>query len=329
MEIIGIGTVGPFVTSDNGNNYIITVIDWYISWLESYPVQNKEANTIAKVLLERFIPQHGCPRLIISDRGTEYVNEAIDLLSTKMNIKRNITTSYHPAGNGKTERCHRFLNDTLAKGVHKLHSEWEDVLPDALLAMRTCVNESSKYTPYMLIYGRDHILHLDTLLEPRRRYYGDEYVSTMLQRLQTAFVQVAITTKKARDDIKRQADKKARQRLFSEGNHVFLHDPYIKEGQMKKLSSPWRSHYRIVEMITPVTALIRNQKSGAYKTVHVNNLRYAHKNDRWDLNYSNDEVIQEEFPEQNIRKRILHRRKQPDRRVKKYPEHSQNGRRVE
>ena len=34
-----------------------------------------------------------------------------------MKIKRNITTPYHPAGNGKTERCHRFLNDILAKGV--------------------------------------------------------------------------------------------------------------------------------------------------------------------------------------------------------------------
>ena len=234
-----------------------------------------------------------------------------------MKIKRNITTPYHPAGNGKTESCHRFLNDILAKGVQdKLHSEWEDVLPGALLAMRTCVNESSKYTPYMLMYGRDPILPLDTLLEPRRRYYGDEYVPTMLQRLQTAFAHVAINTKKARDYIKRQADKKARQRLFNEGDPVFLHDPCIKEGQMKMLSSPWRSHYRIIEMITPVTALIRNQKSGAYKTVHVNNLRYANINDRWDLNDFMDEEIQEEFPEQNTRKRITPRRQQPDRRVK-------------
>ena len=181
----------------------------------------------------------------------------------------------------------------------------------------------------MLMYGRDPILPLDTLLEPKRRYYGDEYVPTMLQRLQTAFAHVAINTKNARDDIKRQADKKARQRLFNEGDPVFLHDPCVKEGQMKKLSSPWRSHYRIVEMMTPVTALIRNQKSGAYKTVHVNNLRYAHINDIWDLNDCNDEEIQEEFPEQNTIKRILPRPQQPDRRVNKYPEHSQNGRRVE
>ena len=149
---------------------------------------------------------------------------------------------------------------------------------------------------HMLMHGRDPILPLDTLLEPRKRYYGDEYVPTMLQQLQTAFVHVAINTQKARGDIKRQADKKARQRLFNDGDPIFLHDPCIKDGHIKKLSSSWRSHYRILEMITQVTALIRDQKSGAYKTVHVNNLRYAHINDRWDLNDCNDEEIQEEFP---------------------------------
>ena len=61
MEI-GIDTVGPFVSSDNGNNYTVTVIDWYTSWIEAHTVPNKEDNTITKELLERIIPQHGCPR---------------------------------------------------------------------------------------------------------------------------------------------------------------------------------------------------------------------------------------------------------------------------
>ena len=54
-----------------------------------------------------------------------------------MKIKRNITIPSHPAGNCKTERCHSFLiNDILAKGVKdKLPSEWDDVLPGALLAL--------------------------------------------------------------------------------------------------------------------------------------------------------------------------------------------------
>ena len=60
-----------------------SVVDWYSSWVEAYPIPDKEAITIAEVLLERFIPQHGCPRVLISDRGAEYVNTIIDELSTR------------------------------------------------------------------------------------------------------------------------------------------------------------------------------------------------------------------------------------------------------
>ena len=71
------------------------------------------------------------------------------------------------------------------------------MIPGALFAMRTCVNES---TPYMLVYGRDPVLPLDTLLAPRRRYLGDDYVPTSLQRLHTSFIHVADNTRHAREE---------------------------------------------------------------------------------------------------------------------------------
>ena len=319
MEFVGIDTVGPMITSNNGNNYIVTVVDWYTSWVEAYPVPNKEADTIAKVLLERFIPQHGCPRALISDRGSEYVNNAIDLLSTKMKINRRIGSAYHPEFNGRTERCHRFLNDIIAKGLqNKDHSEWEEVLPCALFAMRTCVNDSTKYCPYELIYGRLPQLPLDTLLRPRRRYYGEEYVPTMLQRLHKAFTHVAANTKHAREEIKRQADKRASQKKFEVGDPVYLHDPTVKPGELKKLKSPWKSYYRIIEMISPVTVVILNQKTCMSKSVHVNNLRYANIGDNWNFERSDDsDSNDEEFKEQNTRKWVRPKRIQPKRRVKR------------
>ena len=97
------------------------------------------------------------------------------------------------------------------------------------MAMRTCVNDSSKFSPYFLIYGRDPVMRIDTLLTPRRRYYDDDYLPTMLQRLHTAFVNVADNTKKAREDIKQQADKKARQRELQVGDLVYLHDPVVRK----------------------------------------------------------------------------------------------------
>ena len=64
----------------------------------------------------------------------------------------------------------------------------------------------------MLLYGRDCVLPLDTVLSPRRKYYGEDYVPTMLQRLHAAFLHVADNTKHARAEVKRQADKRARQK---------------------------------------------------------------------------------------------------------------------
>ena len=173
---------------------------------------------------------------MISDPGTGYVNTAINLLSTKMKIRRSITTPYHTASNGKTERCHRFLNDILAKGVQdRMHSDWKYILPAALFTMRTSVNVSSIYTPYMLIYECDPVLSLDTLLSPKRKYYGEEFVPTMLQRLHSVLVQVVDHTKQAREQNKRQADKHGRQRQFQVGDQVFWHDPVLGEGQIQKL----------------------------------------------------------------------------------------------
>ena len=149
MQCVGIDTVGPFVTSQNGNNYIITMVDWYSNWIEAYPVPNKEADTIASVILEQFIPRHGCMDYLVSDNGSEFRNQAIDLVSNYMRINRNLSSPYHPEGNGRTERSHRFLNDIISKGVQgRLHSEWEQMLPAALFAMRTSVNDSTRYTPF-------------------------------------------------------------------------------------------------------------------------------------------------------------------------------------
>ena len=73
----------------------------------------------------------------------------------------------------------------------------------------------------------------------------------------------------------------AKQNLFEEGDPFFSPpppspDPLIHDRQMRKLSSPCKQHYRIIEMATPVTATTRNQHTYDTRTVHVNNLRYAH-----------------------------------------------------
>ena len=52
MERVSIDLTGPHVKSSKGNVYCLTIIDYFTRWAESYPLRNKEASTVAKVLVD-------------------------------------------------------------------------------------------------------------------------------------------------------------------------------------------------------------------------------------------------------------------------------------
>ena len=73
------------------------------------------------------------------------------------------TTPYHPQGDGQLE-----LNKSLMKILSKLISDhrhdWLDFVPKAVLAYNTSVHESTLFTPYRLMFGREAILPSDAIL---------------------------------------------------------------------------------------------------------------------------------------------------------------------
>ena len=52
MQIIAIDLVGPLPESDNGNQYMLVVADYFTCWVEAFPLPNQEASTIATKLVE-------------------------------------------------------------------------------------------------------------------------------------------------------------------------------------------------------------------------------------------------------------------------------------
>jgi len=65
--------MGQHPRSRRGSFYIVTYIDPFSKWTEAFPVPNKEAPTIARVLVEHVLWRFGTPIAGISDRGREVV----------------------------------------------------------------------------------------------------------------------------------------------------------------------------------------------------------------------------------------------------------------
>jgi len=99
-----------------------------------------------------------------------------------MNIHHIVTPYYSPQANGKVERFHRPMHDVMAKKIQEDVQTWDLYLNQTLAAIRFHVSESTKFSPFFLLYNRDVVLPLDTILKLRRRYHGEELHKIALQQ---------------------------------------------------------------------------------------------------------------------------------------------------
>ena len=83
----------------------------------------------------------------------EFVNDLISTLTEEFRIKHIKMTAYHPQGNEQMERANQSVKNILSKIIKKT-GDWDMHLPSALFATRSTVNESTKFSPSELIYGR-------------------------------------------------------------------------------------------------------------------------------------------------------------------------------
>ena len=56
FEKISLDISGPYGETPQGNNYIVSFVDWLTNWPEAYAVKDKKAQTVANLVLTEIIP---------------------------------------------------------------------------------------------------------------------------------------------------------------------------------------------------------------------------------------------------------------------------------
>ena len=78
------------------------------------------------------------------------------------------TSAYHPQTDGLVERYNRTLAAMLAKTAQDSGRDWDKRLPYVLFAYRACYQESTRESPFFLVYGRDPKLPTPAVLNPQK-----------------------------------------------------------------------------------------------------------------------------------------------------------------
>ena len=160
------------------------------------------------------------------------------------------TTAYHPQTDGLVERLNRTLLDMLAKTVEKNGKNWDRELPYVLFAYRASLQESTRESPFFLMYGRDPRLPSEETLSGRVRETLDveDYRSELASGMAEAWELARANVQKAQKRQKRYHDRRATDSLFRVGERVFIYMPAEKQWKAYKFAKPYRGPFRVIAL---------------------------------------------------------------------------------
>ena len=152
-----IGAVTP--KGSNGHEFILVTIDYFTKWVEAQSYAVLKASHVANFIKNNIICRYGVPNEIISDIGSHFKKEVVELLE-KYNVAFHKSSTYRPQTNGAVEAANKNIKRILQKMV-ETYQDWPDKLPFALWGYRTSTRTSTGVTLYSLVYGMEAVLPIE------------------------------------------------------------------------------------------------------------------------------------------------------------------------
>jgi hypothetical protein len=164
FDRLGLDILGPFPRSLKGNCHIIVAVDYFTKWVETKAIPAATAIAVAEFFVESIVLRHGAPKAILTDQGKCFNNAMMKAVLRLLQTEYRTTTPYHPQANGLTERWNHTCAAMLSMYVDNKHENWDEALPFVTFAYNSAKQESTKHSPFELVYARNPLLPIDVTL---------------------------------------------------------------------------------------------------------------------------------------------------------------------
>ena len=127
------------------------------------PLRNQKARTISQKLIDEVFCKFGCPSVITTDQGGQFMGEVFDDLSELMGFDHFPTTEYHQSANGQVERFNQIVKKMFA--CFATRHDWDKSLQQLIFAYNNSWHSSTQETPFFIVHGWDPKLPTDVALK--------------------------------------------------------------------------------------------------------------------------------------------------------------------
>jgi len=153
FERVFIDIAGP-LPSDQGFKYLLVMIDGFSNFISLSPLKNISSSAIATAFFDKWVSIFGPPEIIHSDNGLGFKGEEMAKICRKFSIRQSFSSPYHPAGNGKVERCIGVIKDMIYCCTTGSSKSWSEQIPKVEMAIRTMIRSEIGLSAHEILFGQ-------------------------------------------------------------------------------------------------------------------------------------------------------------------------------
>jgi|AKYZ01.1.fsa_nt_gi Integrase core domain. len=140
---------GPLIISENGNRYVLVVVDLFSKFVKVVPLRYVTAKTVSNAFQNQILPHFPKADSIISDNGPQYNSKIWKDMLRVNNIKPIFISKYRPQSN-PAERIMRELSRFLRTYSYQKQKTWDNHLKNFEDTTNHLLHSSTGYTPVEL-----------------------------------------------------------------------------------------------------------------------------------------------------------------------------------
>ena len=222
---IHIDLFGPLATSGQGKKMVCVITDAFTKYTELVALRSKEAQEVAKAIMDTWITRYSTPKEIVTDGGKEFANKLLGALCQELGILHRQTTPYHPETNASAEVFNRTMKHYLAAALEQPYLDWEELLPALRICYNTSVSKATRATPFSLVYGMEANMPFFDL---EKAISLDEKYPEMLAHLKAMRLKAAEVNLQYRKAYKKYYDKakKTERQSLKPGDQILVENTH-------------------------------------------------------------------------------------------------------
>jgi len=266
-----------------GKTSLMVVTDRLSKGVVFVPLADTETDTVVQAFITYVVAYHWIPEAITSDRGSQFVSVFWKRLCEILQIKRRLSTAFHPQTDGATERMNSTWETYMKAFASWAQDNWAPLCPLAQIAINGRDATTTKMSPFFLQHGYNiDPLQLEIPTDTGRTRY------TARERTDRAKAESIVTKLRHLGELAQASMAEAQQEQENQANRHRQEAPQLRVGdrvwlklgkqfatgrKSKKLD--WRSaKYTVIEVINTHSVRL-NTPPGPHNVFNVDRLRLA------------------------------------------------------